>query len=100
MPCIVSDGRLMLKRFLLLFCLIVALAACEPANPSGDGPLLVREVTLVPTEIGPTRFLSPTPIQATQARPTGEVVSPLDVVTADARYIVVTPTLPPSKTPT
>jgi hypothetical protein len=90
----------MLKRVLLLIGLLLALAACDPAGSSDDAPLLVREVTLAPTEIVPTRFLSPTAIQATQARPTGEVVSPLDVVTADARYIVVTPTLPPSKTPT
>jgi hypothetical protein len=90
----------MLKKFSLLF-LLFYLAACEPSdNSSGDGPLLVREVTLAATDLSSTRFLSPTPTQATQPRPTGEVISPLNPVTVDARYIVVTPTLPPSKTPT
>jgi hypothetical protein len=90
----------MLKRFSLLL-LLLCLAACDASDTStGDGPLLVREVTLAPTDLSPTRFLSPTPTQPTQARPTGEVVSPLNQVTVDARYIVVTPTLPPSKTPT
>jgi hypothetical protein len=90
----------MLKKLVLLV-LLFCLAACEPSDKnSDDAPLLVREVTVVPTDLSPTRFLSPTPLQATEARPTGEVVSPLNQVTVDARYIVVTPTLPPSKTPT
>lgn len=90
----------MLKRFTLLIVLILGLAACDSSSPTGDTPLLVREVTVAPTDLSPTRFLSPTPIQPTLARPTGEVVSPLQAVTVDARFIVVTPTLPPSKTPT
>jgi hypothetical protein len=82
---------------LLLILLMTSLfAACTPASGSvEDGPVLVRQVTVVPTDLMPTRFLSPTPVRVTP-----EVLSPLDQVTVDAQFVIVTPTLPPSKTPT
>lgn len=86
-------------RWISLFLLLIALVACQPANaPSENGPVLVQEVTLVPSENQPLALMSPTTFQA--IRPTSEVVSPLNQVTADAQFVIVTPTLPPSKTPT
>jgi hypothetical protein len=91
----------MYRRLWLLPIILILLVACIPAdNITPDGPRLVREVTLAPTDARATRFLSPTPIQATQARATAEIDSPLDNVTVNAQFILVTPTLPPSKTPT
>jgi hypothetical protein len=57
---------------------------------------LVGEVTLAQSSPAPTRVLSPTPQPIT----TSELVSPLEVVTLQADFVLVTPTLPPSKTPT
>lgn len=74
--------------------LLVLAAGCVPER-APQGPRLIQEVTLAPTEVLPTRFLSPTP-----PRLTPEIVSPLNNVTVDAQFVVVTPTLPPSKTPT
>lgn len=87
-------------RSLSLFLLTMIMVACQPAStiPS-NGPVLVQEVTLAPSEVLPTRFLSPTP-SPQNIRPTSEVVSPLNQVTVDAQFVLVTPTLPPSKTPT
>lgn len=72
-----------------------ALVACG-ATQDIQGPRLVREVTLAPvTDALPTRFLSPTPPPVTQ-----EIISPLLQTTLPADFVLVTPTLPPSKTPT
>ncbi len=90
-----------MRRWLCLPILISLLVACQPEDGiSVDGPVLVQEVTIAPTEVRATRFLSPTPSPEAPQRPTGEVVSPLDLVTLDAQFVLVTPTLPPSKTPT
>ncbi|MGJ3238904.1 MAG: hypothetical protein ACFE0Q_09395 [Anaerolineae bacterium] len=89
-----------MRSWLILPLLLLALVACQPSERMViDGPVLVQEVTVAATEFEPTRFLSPTP-SLESVRPTSEVVSPLDQVTVDARYVLVTPTLPPSKTPT
>jgi hypothetical protein len=94
----------MFRGLWLLPLMLVLLAACNPqTDTEPDGPRLVLEVTLAPSEARPTRFLSPTPTSAitvTRERATAEVDSPLDKVTLDAQFILVTPTLPPSKTPT
>jgi len=90
-----------MRRAFYLFLLIIILVACQPEDGINvEGPVLVQEVTLVPTDIRATRFLSPTPSPQASVRPTSEVVSPLDQVTVDAQFVLVTPTLPPSKTPT
>lgn len=93
----------MYRRLCLLPIILILLAACDPAaNITPDGPRLVREVTLAATVPRATRFLSPTVTQAitTESRATAEVDSPLNNVTVNAEFILVTPTLPPSKTPT
>lgn len=83
-------------RVLLVAMLLSVFAACVPVSSGEpDGPVLVREVTVVPSEALPTRVLSPTPIRVTP-----EIQSPLSQVTVDAQFVIVTPTLPPSKTPT
>jgi hypothetical protein len=75
--------------------LLVLLAACAGEQPA-IGPRLVGDVTLAPPGTAlPTRVLSATP-----ALPTLEVPSVLQAVTVDASFVLVTPTLPPSKTPT
>lgn len=90
-----------MQRWLWLPVSIMMLVACQPEDSlSIDGPVLVQEVTIAPTEIRATRFLSPTPSPEAPPRPTGEVQSPLDQVTVNAQFVLVTPTLPPSKTPT
>lgn len=90
-----------MRHYLSILILFILLTACQPADSiSVDGPILVQEVTVVPTNIQATRFLSPTPSPQAPLRPTSEVVSPLDQVTVDAQFVIVTPTLPPSKTPT
>lgn len=83
----------------IIMILIVGTACSALAEDVGDGPRLVQESTLVPTQ---TPLISEGPItqSPTPPSPQPEVVSPLDVVTLDAQYILVTPTLPPSKTPT
>ena len=97
---------IMFRRLWLVPVMLVLLVACNPqtdSNQADSGPQLVLEVTIPPTEERATRFLSPTATQdatATIARSTAEINSPLDNVTVDAKFIIVTPTLPPSKTPT
>ncbi|MEO1288319.1 MAG: hypothetical protein AAFV93_11165 [Chloroflexota bacterium] len=88
-------------RWVWLPVILILLVACQPDDTvSVDGPVLVQEVTIAPTDILPTRFLSPTPSPLVPSRPTSEAVSPLSQVTVDAQFVLVTPTLPPSKTPT
>lgn len=86
-------------RKILVIVLGVILAACSstPTTPQQTGPVLLEEVVLEPTIPVPTRILSPTP---SRPAPTSEVQSPLEIVTIQADFVLVTPTLPPSKTPT
>lgn len=89
----------MIRRpaFVLLL-LALLLAACDSREGPRTGPLLVGEVTLPPaTDLLPTRYLSPTPVPVGI---TPEQVSPLEQITVEADFVIVTPTLPPSKTPT
>ena len=63
-----------------------------------DGPLLLRDVTLPPGTPGQTQRApsgGSTPFGLTP-----EIISPLDEATIPADFVLVTPTLPPSKTPT
>ncbi len=88
------------KSPLILMVLVFLLASTACGNGEelqGNGPQLVQDVTLGPTIPLPTRILSLTP---TPLGRTTEVVSPLEVVTVNANFVLVTPTLPPSKTPT
>jgi hypothetical protein len=82
-----------MRRWLLILGVVSLMAACVPQEE--QGPRLVREVTVVATDILPTRVLSPTPPPITQ-----EVPSILQMPTSNADFVLVTPTLPPSKTPT
>lgn len=83
----------------ILVVIVFVMAACaDSAGPlPQQGPVLVQENTLEPTIPVPTRQLSATP---TRLPATSEVQSPLEVVTVQADFVLVTPTLPPSKTPT
>jgi len=92
----------MLRRCILNIVILVLVAACssQPSPNQGGGPRLLQDVTLAPTLPIPTRILSPTPEIEQSPRPTSEVSSPLNVVTVEADFVLVTPTLPPSKTPT
>ncbi|MBI5669192.1 MAG: hypothetical protein HZC41_14400 [Chloroflexi bacterium] len=89
---------------LRLTCLLLLLlaAACGPEQDiaRGSGPVLLRDVTLVPTTPAPTRVLSPTPSPVSIPVSTSEVKSVLEVVTLESDFVLITPTLPPSKTPT
>ena len=76
---------------------VLLLAACT-TDSTPQGPRLIQEVTLAPTDVVATRFLSPTVTQERIVTP--ERLSPLNNVTVDASFVIVTPTLPPSKTPT
>ena len=87
----------MIQRGWYIVWLAVLLAACV-AEATPQGPRLIQEVTLAPTDVRPTQVLSPTVTQ--QRIVTPEQLSPLNNVTVDAQFVVVTPTLPPSKTPT
>lgn len=88
-------------RLTCLLLLLVA-AACGPEQDiaRGSGPVLLRDVTLVPTTPAPTRVLSPTPSPVSIPVSTSEVNSVLRVVTLESDFVLITPTLPPSKTPT
>jgi hypothetical protein len=83
----------------ILLIMIIFISACSEGGSSngGDGPLLLRDVTLPPNTPGQTQnapLIVATPFGITQ-----ESVSPLNVVTVPADFVLVTPTLPPSKTP-
>ena len=83
----------------ILLIIIILTAACSEGNliEEQDGPLLLRDVTLPPNTPGQTQvasFIGSTPFGLTP-----EIISPLDEATLPADYVLVTPTLPPSKTP-
>jgi hypothetical protein len=109
----------------LLF--ILALTACDPAgNRGGEGPVLLQDVTLTPISAVTVRDLSPTPspvlipIITSTTLPTALVLgettavpsltsapaviiqseSTLLIPTRAAQATLITPTQPPSKTPT
>jgi hypothetical protein len=82
----------------LLLC-IVMISACSAERNQLPGPRLLQEVTLAPTTPAPTRALSPTPSAIVIPVLTAELVSPLEVVTIGADVQLVTPTLPPTRTP-
>jgi hypothetical protein len=88
-------ARLLVLSFSLILC-----TACQG---EATGPRLVAQNTLDPlptlvevdagaAEVAPT--LSPAP------GVTSERMSPMNIITVQADYVLVTPTLPPSKTPT
>ena len=84
----------------ILLIVILLLGACSnigDAEVGSDGPLLLRDVTLPPSTPGQTP--NAPLIIATSFGITPEIVSPLDKVTLPADFVLVTPTLPPSKTP-
>lgn len=83
---------------LLIIILLVSACSDEGATSvNGDGPLLLRDVTLPPNTPGQTQ--NAPLVVATAFGITPEIVSPLDVVTVPADFVLVTPTFPPSKTP-
>ena len=76
--------------------MILTGACTGAASDVSTGPRIVSEVTLGPaTNAAPTRVLTATPVPITP-----EVLPLLEMVTVDADFVLVTPTLPPSKTPT
>jgi hypothetical protein len=90
-------------RLSLLIVLLAILAACQPEGDTRlDGPLLIQEITLAPGDIAPTRVLSATPSPQPQT-PTPvslnrDTATPTQLV--GENIVVLTSTLPPSKTPT
>lgn len=86
----------------LLLVLLAGLAACGPEQDlvRDSGPVLLRDVTLAPTTPAPTRILSPSPSPFTIPVSTSEGNTVLQVVTLESDFVLITPTLPPSKTPT
>jgi len=76
---------------------MVALVACVPPTETPNSGLkLVSDVTLAPA----TALLQLQPQAVTSVPATPEILSPLQQITVDANFVLVTPTLPPSKTPT
>lgn len=86
-----------MRRFACLLLLAFLLASCDTSDGVFEnGPRLISEVTIPPVTTAPTRAFSPTPSRATM-RPTDP---PPEVTETAADFEVITPTLPPSKTPT
>ncbi|GAB1421237.1 hypothetical protein MASR2M15_13890 [Anaerolineales bacterium] len=75
------------------------LSACGSRSPNNNpGPQLVQDVTVDGNQV---QAVLPTHVQTpTEVSIDSEVVSPLDNVTIDAAFVLITPTLPPSKTAT
>jgi hypothetical protein len=97
----------MWKQVLCCGLLLVLGAGCstDPAPNTGGGPRLIQDLAIDPTEsegaipiLGSTMTAPPTETPPRQI--TSEVVSPLQQTTVEADFVLVTPTLPPSKTPT
>jgi hypothetical protein len=94
------------SAFVLLLMLALVLAACaDRRDTAGDRPVLLEDATLAPTTPPPSPVVgaSSTPEASPEISPTpfvSELNSPLEVVTIEADFVIVTPTLPPSKTPT
>lgn len=84
------------RPLLITLILMLVVAACTTSPPPEARPRLLSDVTLPPREgelvaVGE----SPTPPGYTP-----EAFTSLDDVTVEVEFLVVTPTLPPSKTPT
>jgi len=78
------------------FLLMILIAACTSAPPPDAQLRLLSDVTLPPQDgVVQTNAESPTPLGYTP-----EGFTNLDDVIVDVEFLVVTPTLPPSKTPT
>ncbi|HEX2906272.1 MAG TPA: hypothetical protein VHO69_05385 [Phototrophicaceae bacterium] len=90
-----------MRKRLFLLGLGLLLAACGPEQDlkRNSGPVLISDVTLVATTPAPTRVLSPTPSPIVIPVSTSEVEAGLKIVTLESDFVLVTPTLPPSKTP-
>lgn len=107
MPRPLSPDRFLhtLSVMLAVFAALL-LSACAPDPVRvGGGPVLLGESTLAtdtpdprasPTASPTVPVLAPSPT----ALSADELLSPLEVVTIEADFVIVTPTLPPSKTPT
>lgn len=89
----------MRQRVVLLLAVVLAACGSDQNMVPRTGPELVQEVTLMPTTPAPTRLLSPTPSPIV-IPVTSEIISPLEIVTIEADFEVITPTLPPTKTMT
>jgi hypothetical protein len=88
------------RHFLLCLLILVVCAACDA---EAAGPRLVAQNTLdpLPTLVEVEAVVSAqTPEAVPNPAVTTERMSPMNVVTIQADYVLVTPTLPPSKTPT
>lgn len=79
--------------------LLLVLVACTSDPNVAVGPRLVQEVTLEPTAIMPTRSLSPTPSPIAIPVVASEQVA-ATATAGTPGFVLVTATLPPSKTPT
>jgi hypothetical protein len=88
----------LMRRWLWCAVITILLFSGCTAESTPQGPRLIQEITLAATDALPTAIVSPTLTQVRIVTP--ERLSPLNNVTVDAQFVVVTPTLPPSKTPT
>lgn len=79
--------------------MLLLIAACTPDASIALGPRLVQEVTLGPSAVLPTRALSPSPSPIVIAVATAAPMA-VTIVADVPDFVLVTPTLPPSKTPT
>ena len=86
----------------LIACLLfVSLTACTSDPTVNGGPRLIQEATSKPTVLLPTPISSPTPVIIPVA--TSELATPVKAETVEGQFpnfVLITPTLPPSKTPT
>jgi hypothetical protein len=89
-------ARILVLSFVLILC-----TACQG---EATGPRLVAQNTLDPLptliEVDPTTAEVAPTITSPAPGVTSERMSPMNVITVQADYVLVTPTLPPSKTPT
>lgn len=74
----------------------VLMAACAPEVVENEGPRLIAEVTVNSSPAAEGTAVA----QASNNGVVSELPNPLQQVTLSADFVVVTPTLPPSKTPT